>query len=95
MSVRLPGVLYAALQVCHPAPGALPEWLHRRAPRCATGTVVELPAEHQEQLADLVAQTWWECLQDGGTDPFTDAFAAACQEYLGIRSPGTPDNTAH
>lgn len=90
MSVRLPGVLYAALQVCHPAPGALPAWLHRRAPQCATGAVLDVDQEHTEQLADLAAHAWWECLQDGGTDPFTRAFTTTCAAYLDPAAPRPP-----
>ncbi|MFF4902596.1 hypothetical protein [Streptomyces sp. NPDC001068] len=83
MSVRLPGPLYAALQVCHPGPGALPDWLHRRVPRCATGTVVELADDHEEQLADLVAAALWECQQaEGDGEPFTTLFAEACDAFL-------------
>ncbi|MFJ4745409.1 hypothetical protein [Streptomyces sp. NPDC088775] len=90
MSIRLPGVLYAALQVCHPAPGALPAWLHRRAARYATGAVVDVGQEHAEELADLVAHAWWELQQDDTGDPFAAAFTAACAAYLDPAAPRPP-----
>ncbi|OEJ20823.1 hypothetical protein AR457_41885 (plasmid) [Streptomyces agglomeratus] len=83
MSVRLPGALYAALQVAHPAPGALPDWLHRRVPPCATGAGVTVDQEQAEQLADLVALALWECQQaDGEGEPFTRLFAETCTAFL-------------
>ena len=91
MSIRLPGVLYAALQVCHPTPGALPHWLHRRAPQCATGAAVDVGPEHAEELADLVAHAWWELQQDDVPgDPFTAVFTAACAAYLEADAPLPP-----
>jgi hypothetical protein len=89
--VRVPGLLYAALHACHP-PGTLPDWLTARGPRCATGTAADVDQEHAEELADLVATAWWECLQDDAADPFTAAFAAACEAYL--HPPPRPPATA-
>ncbi|MCS0605999.1 hypothetical protein NX794_33045 [Streptomyces sp. LP11] len=77
----LPAAVYAALHVCHP-PGTLPAWLTARGPHCATGTAVGVDQEHAEELADLVATAWWECLQDDPTDTFAVIFAAACEAYL-------------
>jgi len=77
----VPGILYAALHVCHPH-GTLPAWLTARGPRCATRAAVDVGQEHAEQLADLVAHAWWECLQDGDPDPFAGAFAVACRTYF-------------
>ncbi|GAA5083138.1 MULTISPECIES: hypothetical protein [Actinomycetes] len=79
--MRVPGLVYAALHACHP-PGSLPDWLTGTGPRCATGATVDVVQEHAEELADLVATAWWECLQDDAADPFTTAFAAACEAYL-------------
>ncbi|GGZ64521.1 hypothetical protein GCM10010371_25160 [Streptomyces subrutilus] len=73
--------MYAALHVCHP-PGTPPAWLTARGPRCATGAAVDIDQEHAEELADLVAMAWWECLQDDPSETFAVIFAAACEVYL-------------
>jgi hypothetical protein len=82
----LPGLVYAALHVCHP-PGSLPAWLTARGPRCATGAAVAVDQEHAEELADLIVMAWWECLQDVAADPFGAAFATACERYLTAHPP--------
>ncbi|MEU2076606.1 hypothetical protein [Streptomyces sp. NPDC013489] len=80
------GTVYAALQVCHPHRGALPDWIKKSgAPRCAMDSRLVAAARTQEQaehLADLIAHAWWECLQDGDPNPFSNSFAAACEAYL-------------
>ena len=90
-SVTLTGELHAALQAC--LPDRLPAWITDTSPRCGTGTStsVELTADQEEQLADLIALAWWECEQaaDDQSDPFTAAFAAACARYLDATPPRT------
>lgn len=86
-SAYISGTVYAALQVCHPHRGALPDWIKKTGgpPRCAMDTRIVVAALTQEQadhLADLVAHAWWECLQDGDPDPFAKPLAAACEAYL-------------
>ncbi|WP_432158211.1 hypothetical protein [Streptomyces sp. bgisy153] len=86
-SAYIDSTVYAALQVCHPHPGALPDWIKKSgAPaRCAMDTRLVAAARTQEEaelLADLVAHAWWECIQDGDPDPFSKPLAAACEAYL-------------
>ncbi|GGZ83723.1 hypothetical protein [Streptomyces rubiginosohelvolus] len=86
-SAYIDSTVYAALQVCHPHPGALPDWIKKsRAPaRCAMDRRLVAAArtpEEAEQLADLVAHAWWECIQDGDPNPFSKPLAAACERYL-------------
>lgn len=90
-TVRLdhPGPLLAALQACG---GAQPAWLTAVTPRCATGAApLDLDDDQAEQLADLSAACWWECQQAADPecpDPFTTAFATACEDFLTRHRPG-------
>ncbi|QDN84370.1 hypothetical protein [Streptomyces sp. RLB3-6] len=79
---RIPGMLYAALQTCHP--GGLPAWVNDATPRCSMAAgPLQLDAARAAQLADLVAAVLWECQQaDGEGEPFTSAFAKACEAVL-------------
>lgn len=89
--IRLPGMLYAALQVCH---HSLPDWINKSTPRCAVNTrlaALQLTAEQAVVLDDLVAHAWWECVQDGDPgNPFVRPLAAACEAYF--RTGPTPPN---
>ncbi|MFE7447794.1 hypothetical protein ACFU7X_45865, partial [Streptomyces chartreusis] len=83
VAVAAPGVLHAALAVCHP--DSLPAWLTKASPRCGTGPggTLHLDAAAAEEMADLAAAAWWECQQAvGDGDPFTTVFAQACEAVL-------------
>lgn len=84
-TLRLPALVYAALQTCHPHPDALPAWVNRTAPRCGTGVppaIVSMTPQEADHLADLVAHAWWELAQDPGDDPITTALTRVCAAYL-------------
>ncbi|MGW3414563.1 hypothetical protein [Streptomyces sp. NPDC000888] len=83
VAVAAPGVLHAALAVCHPE--GLPAWLTKTSPRCGTGPggTLHLDAAAADELADLAATAWWECQQaEGEGEPFTTLFAEACAAVL-------------
>ncbi|MFE4539641.1 hypothetical protein ACFRKB_32025 [Streptomyces scopuliridis] len=83
VTVAAPGVLHAALAVCHP--GGLPTWLRKVSPRCGTGSggALRLEPAAAGELADLVASARWECQQvEGEGEPFTTLFAEACAAVL-------------
>ncbi|WP_369380335.1 hypothetical protein [Streptomyces sp. cg36] len=73
--VCVPGAFLAAASICCPA--GLPGFLTAPGPpRCGTRPVqLRLMAEEKEQLADIAALTWWECVQDpdGPSVLFADA----------------------
>ncbi|MGW5049361.1 hypothetical protein [Streptomyces griseoluteus] len=83
-ALAVSGLLYAALQVCHP--GGLPDWLNAATPRCATaGATLRLDRQQAAELADLTAAAWWECQQaDEDGHPLAVTFGTACQETLAM-----------
>ncbi|MEW1552253.1 hypothetical protein [Streptomyces tsukubensis] len=101
VTVTAPGVLHAALSLCHPGPR--PAWLTTARPHCGTGpgTTLHLDAAAAGEMADLAAAALWECQQaDGDGEPFTTLFAGACAAALDALAaprhtrPQTPEGPA-
>ncbi|MFD4555313.1 hypothetical protein ACFWP5_13500 [Streptomyces sp. NPDC058469] len=94
VAVAAPGVLHAALAMCHPE--GLPAWLTKASPRCGTGPggTLHLDAAAADELADLAAAALWECQQAAGEgEPFTGLFAEACTAVLDSLAAGRHTRT--
>ncbi|MFJ4343190.1 hypothetical protein [Streptomyces sp. NPDC088915] len=96
-SAYIGSTVYAALQICHPYLGVLPDWIKKSGAPARYAMDARLVAaarteEEAELLADLVAHAWWECIQDGDPDPFSKPLATACEAYL--NPPPHPPATA-